>query len=98
MGEEKTLNTKPTVAEFEVSKLLKELKQQALQLLMRYSYIWDGNFGEVEATERAIDLETSTKPVRKSPYRAGHRDRASLFQEVRKVLTEWVIQPSKPQM
>lgn len=69
------------------------LRQKIMQVLRRYSAMWDGTLGTITATEHRIDLEKGTRPIRSMHYRQGPALRQKVEAEITKMLNAGVIEP-----
>ena len=63
-------------------------------LIDQHHGLWDGSLGTLKATEQRMRLKPGAKPVRLYPYRLGPRTRQLFGEQVEKMLTLDVIEPS----
>ena len=70
-----------------------DLRRRVIDLLDKYSSMWDGTLGTIKATEHRIDLEDGTQPIRSLPYRQGPQTRKLTMDQIQKQLDAGVIEP-----
>ena len=64
------------------------------RLLEPYEEMWNGQMGELKATEHRIKLAPGSKTVHQAPYRAGLLQRQMEKKEIDKMLEKGVIEPA----
>ena len=62
------------------------------RLLEPYKEIWNGQLGELKATEHRIQLSPGSKPVHQAPYRAGPLQRQIEKKDIIKMLEKSLIE------
>ena len=56
--------------------------------------MWDGQLGDLKATEYRIQLAPGSKPFHQAPYRAGPLQRQMEKKQIEKILEKGVIEPA----
>jgi len=57
--------------------------------------MWSGRLGEITATHHRITLKPASVPTRQPPYRAGHKSRELITEQVDKMHKAGVIEPAQ---
>jgi len=84
----------------QIRETLNELDQphlipQIIRMLEFHASMWHGELGEIAATNHRINLQQEAKPSRQAPYRAGHKSRELIAEQVRKMRDAGVIEPAQ---
>ena len=61
----------PHVEELDPNHVPDRLRERFGRMLKKYSRMWDGTLGEINATVHRIELIPETRPIARAPYRAG---------------------------
>ena len=97
----KTGQEKAPEWERRISESLKEsvkdegLRNKILKMLRKYSSMWNGNLGELRATEHRIALKPGANPSRQAPYRAGYHARKIIVDQIDSMHRAGMIEPAQ---
>jgi len=80
--------------DLDISEAPEYLRKQIRDMLKTHSYMWDGTFGVIRATEHAIVTLPNALPIRAQPYRTGPFKRQIISDQINKMLKRNVIAPS----
>lgn len=83
------------VDDLPLPRVLERLVESAKRMLKRHARMWNGHLGRIEAARHHIELVPGANPFKQQPYRQGPKGRMYIDKEIRKQLSEGVIQPSK---
>jgi len=72
-----------------------ELIPRIIDMMEKYSSMWSGKLGKITATQHRIRLKPESEPIRQPPYRAGHKSREVITEQVKKMHTAGMIEPAQ---
>jgi len=72
-----------------------ELIPKIIEMMEKYSVMWSCHLGEITATQHQITLKPESVPTRQPPYRAGHKSREIITEQVNKMRQAGVIEPAQ---
>jgi len=72
-----------------------ELVPKIISMMKKHSAMWSGKIGEITATEHGINLKPESVPTRQLPYRAGHKSRELISEQVERMRQADVIEPAQ---
>jgi len=72
-----------------------KLVPKIIEMLTKHSPMWNGELGEIAATHHRINLKPESVPKRQAPYRAGHKSRELITEQVEKMRKAGVIEPAQ---
>lgn len=98
-GGESTAEAPPrlTVDDLDLKMLSDEQQRQVRNMLQPFSGMWQGQLGEVTATEHRIDLAPGARPQFSQPYRAGPGSREVIEKHIEDMKEKGVIEPAQSQ-